>query len=216
MSDPVFKVSYFPFYGRAEASRLLLTHKGIPFEDNVIEMQDWPAIKPTVEGNCLPQWQNLKEGWTKGGSARAVMRFLAMKYGYYPMDPNTAQMCDMLVDGYYDVFAAGTDAFFGKGNDPSTVPDCQKKYCEEVLPKFLAILEPLCAKGQFICGSKICLADFWIGGMICGQFRNPECFGCQNGAFAKLEQQFPEFSKYCDRFVKENQKRMDTRPTRPI
>ena len=111
----------------------------------------------------------------------------------------------MLVDGYYDVFAAGTDAAVGKNSDPSTIPECSKKYLEEVLPKFLAIIEPYCAKGQWLCGSQITIADFWVGGMVFMQFRNPICgYGIQDGKLAALEAKFPGFKGWADRFVAAN------------
>ena len=109
-------------------------------------MEKWPEIKPTVSGGVLPQWEH-RDGTFKGGQARSVMRFLGLKYGYYPDDPLRAQECDMIVDGYYDVFGAGTDAAVGVNNDPSTCEAAREKYLKDVLPKFLTILEPFCARG---------------------------------------------------------------------
>ena len=35
----------------------------------------------------------------------------------------------------------------------------------KMIEKLLGFLEPFAAKGQFLVGSKLCCADFWIGGM---------------------------------------------------
>lgn len=83
----------------------------------------------------------------KSGATRATVRYLGLKYGYYPEDPMRAQECDMIVDGFIDVFEVQREAIFGKGNDPSTAPEIQQKLFGEVYPKFLTILEPYCARG---------------------------------------------------------------------
>jgi hypothetical protein len=46
-----FKLTYFKFYARGEAIRMLLAHAGAVWEDKLIEFSEWPALKPTVPGN---------------------------------------------------------------------------------------------------------------------------------------------------------------------
>lgn len=51
---------YFNMRGRVEASRLLLTTVGAPFEDHrVCDMQDWGELKPQLPFGSLPL---LREG----------------------------------------------------------------------------------------------------------------------------------------------------------
>jgi hypothetical protein len=46
-----FKLTYFKFYARGEAIRMLLAHAGAVWEDKLIESSEWPALKPNVPGN---------------------------------------------------------------------------------------------------------------------------------------------------------------------
>lgn len=42
---PNLKFIYFPIRARGEPIRLILHYAGIPFEDDIIELKDWPARK---------------------------------------------------------------------------------------------------------------------------------------------------------------------------
>ena len=149
----------------------------------------------------------------KGGTTRAGVRYLGIKHGYYPMDPLRAQECDMIVDAYVDVFEALGDAGFGKGFDPSTIPETRPKFWE-MLDKFLAFLEPFCGRGPWLCGNKLCVADFWVGAFIFSTIKNPNVpFGNDTGDWNKRLTMFPAFKGYVDRFVMANQTRLKTRRT---
>ena len=78
------KVYYFNMMGRGECIRFLLHHAGVQFDDIRIESKDWPALKPTMVGNSMPNIE-LPDG-TKLGATNAIMRYLGAKYGYYPQD----------------------------------------------------------------------------------------------------------------------------------
>ena len=136
-----------------------------------------------MPGNGLPQLQG-KDGVMKGGATRAAVRYLGLKYGYYPDDPMRAQECDMITDAYYDTFGPQGETVLGKGNDANTIPDCQKKYKDEVLPKFLTFLEPYCARGTWLCGNKICTADFWVGAVIVELLCNDQSW-MKDGSYQK-------------------------------
>lgn len=88
------------------------------------------------------------------------------------------QQCDMIVDAFQDCFDLSGDAAFGKGFDPSTIPESRAKYFAK-MRDFLTFLEPYCAKGQFLNGPKMSTADFWVGSSITSLFKNP------NAAFGK-------------------------------
>lgn len=101
-----YKIWYFAgFYGRAEGIRLLLTHAGVSFEENPLTLAEWPNIKPTMpfHSKTLPAIEG-KDGSMHGGATRATVRYLALKYGYYPENPMQAQECDMITDYFQDVF----------------------------------------------------------------------------------------------------------------
>ena len=85
-----YRIWYFKnIYGRAEVMRLLLTHKGICWEEFCVEPSDWPHLKPLVCGGGLPQLE-CKDSSIKGGATKATVRYLGLCYGYYPDDPMQA------------------------------------------------------------------------------------------------------------------------------
>lgn len=190
-----YRIWYFGgMYGRAEVFRLLLTHAGIPWEDLPVNSANWGMLKPMAPGGSLPLLE-MQNGHLKGGATRATMRYLSLTYGYYPDDPMQAQQCDMIVDAFQDIFNLSGDAAFGKGFDPNTIPDCKVKYYEK-LHSFLVFLEPYCAKGQFLCGPKLCTADFWVGAMVTSLFENPNvCFGNDDSenSWQNLYAKYPAF-----------------------
>ena len=44
---PKIKLTYFGIRGRAELSRLILAAAEMPYEDNRVANEDWPALKPS-------------------------------------------------------------------------------------------------------------------------------------------------------------------------
>ena len=77
---------------------MLLTHAGAQWEDKLIDFSEWPALKPTVPGNQLPCLELMANG-KKMGQSVAILRFLAMQFGYYPADALQAHKCNELIDG---------------------------------------------------------------------------------------------------------------------
>lgn len=49
-----YKLNYFNVRGRGEVVRLVFHLAGIEFEDNRIEFQNWPQLKPLAPFNQLP------------------------------------------------------------------------------------------------------------------------------------------------------------------
>jgi prostaglandin-H2 D-isomerase / glutathione transferase len=45
---PNYKLHYFNATARADLIRLLFAVSGIDFEDHRIELDEWPAVKPTT------------------------------------------------------------------------------------------------------------------------------------------------------------------------
>jgi glutathione S-transferase len=70
----------------------------------------------------------------KMGQSVAILRFLAMQFGYYPADPLLAHKCNEFIDGYGDMF--------NKINGPAFNPDMDTTdIFEKIVPNFLTIVE---------------------------------------------------------------------------
>ena len=53
----MLKLVYLPLRARGEALRMLFRHANIPFVNQVIPFDEWPALKPDMPNNQLPQLQ---------------------------------------------------------------------------------------------------------------------------------------------------------------
>ena len=93
---PEYKLYYFGVYARAEAMRMLLSHANADWENVMVGMEEWPALKPSMPGGVMPCLE-LADG-TKMGQSVSILRFLGAKHGYYPKDPKQAYEVDMLLD----------------------------------------------------------------------------------------------------------------------
>lgn len=87
------------------------------------------------------------------------------------------------------------------------------------LPKFLKVVEGELAKhsNNWVCGDKLTVADFWIGGLYVNVFTNPnrpQNWGSEE--FAKLMNDFPNYKAYGEKFAAEIKPRLDTRAAYPF
>lgn len=51
---PAYKFTYFDIKALAEVTRLLFSYGGIEFEDNRIQRENWPALKPSMPFGQMP------------------------------------------------------------------------------------------------------------------------------------------------------------------
>ena len=64
--------------------------------------------------------------------------------------------------------------------------------------------------GNFLCGDKLTIADFWIGGFYVNYITNPDISFCKE-RWAKVADNFPNFTAYGKRFAAANAKYLETR-----
>ena len=109
-----------------------------------------------------------------------------------------------MCDGFNDVLAVIYKPHFTAPADRDT-----SNIFEKVLPKYLQIIDPECARGGFIAGDKLTIADFFIGSLYVNYFNNPETFEQEN--WAKVLANFPNFKAYGERFAAANKAYLETR-----
>jgi glutathione S-transferase len=86
-----YKLYYFPVRGKAEAIRLILHYKNIPFEDVRISKEEWPGKKSCNRSNILyliivlafvfGQLPVLMENGKQIAHSWSILRHLGRKFG---------------------------------------------------------------------------------------------------------------------------------------
>nr|WCC58244.1 glutathione S-transferase [Pharsalia antennata] len=71
---PAYKVTYFDITALGEPIRFLLNYGGIEFEDNRIQKENWPALKPSMP---LGQMPTLEHNGKVAHQSVAISRYLA-------------------------------------------------------------------------------------------------------------------------------------------
>jgi glutathione S-transferase len=199
---------YFNMMARGEPTRMMLKHAQVPFEDVRYEFSEWPAKKATFPGGALPCLK-LKDGRCMGESY-AIARMLGKIHGYYPTDVSEAYENDRLMDYYLSIYPVAYKPFSMK--DGPEKDEVIESNFTKLLPNFYREIEKVLSHGKkFLVCDRLCVVDFWIGGLYTNQITNP------NISFAKDRWQesvkdFPVFKAYGERFAKENQAWLDTRP----
>lgn len=206
---------YFNGYGRAEPIRLLLNHAGVQFTDKRYERKEWSDNKKNMPGKKVPILE-LADG-TKIGQSVSILRFLGKKYGYYPEDPLEAHKCDYLIDCYNDKFlgiALNTALPDNILNfKPPMLPGDIKlpvPIPNKAIPKWIEFLEPYLNEGEFLCGEKLTIADFVIGGLYTNTITNDNTlFGVDK--WSDLLKKYPNFKSYGEKFAEANKEYLSTR-----
>jgi len=92
---PDYKLIYFNAQGRAELTRWCFAYGGIPYVDERVENEDWPARKKEMPAGQMPVL--LVDGKPLTESI-AIARYVAKQAGLVPVDDLQAAYCDAVVD----------------------------------------------------------------------------------------------------------------------
>ena len=204
---PEFTVHYFGLYARAEPTRMVLAHAGADWHDNRIS--NWPEVKASMPNGQVPVLE-LADG-TVMGQSLAILRFVGMKFGYMPTDAMEAFHVNYLVDRFQDIGGLYYKPVFAAEDAKEAL---YTQIFDDALPKFLAEIDHYCAKGSWLVGDKLSIADFTIGGFYANTFKNPACYTPER--WAALAEKFPNFHAYGERFVAENEKYLSSRPSAAV
>lgn len=195
-----YKLIYFPLHGRGGPLRALLCHSGIEFEEEIITFEKWPSVKPNYPNGNIPCLQLING--KKMGNTLAILRFLGQRHGYYPKDPLVAQRVDQACEQWADVAPQYVGP--GMGNDA----DARANVFTNVLPNYLKTLDADCAKGAFICGNELTIADFCVGTLYTNYFANPLTY--DGDKWQAVLAKFPNFKAYGERFARESEKYLNS------
>lgn len=158
-----YKIVYFNARGRAEPIRYVLAQAGVQFDDERVNKEDWPKIKPTTPMGQLPV---LHVDGKQIGQSMAIARFLAKEHGLVPKDSWQAAKADMLVDGVSDLFPNFRPVILAvmSGDEPKK-QEAWTTFKTDTLPNFLNMYEKFLTEngGKFLVGDHLSWVDLVVG-----------------------------------------------------
>lgn len=172
---PTLKLIYFDIQGVAEKVRLTLALGGIPFEDERVAFEAWPAMKPTTPYGNLPLLSI--DGGEPMAQSDAMLRYcgaLATQKGvklYAPEDMLAIEEALGLVSdlnrAYYPLITIAMNpvdhgyAAELKGTDEhkAVIKTVREAFVRDTLPKFCGYFTARMAAKSFMCGNHPTIAD---------------------------------------------------------
>ncbi|KAF8367217.1 hypothetical protein PRIPAC_85046 [Pristionchus pacificus] len=164
---PSYKITYFPARGRAEVARQILTLAGVPFEDNRLPMDQWPAYKEKTPFGQMPV---LEVDGKEIPQSYAIFRYLAKEHGFAGVSAYQRALVDALADQHKDYTGEIASAMvvfmgFAPGDKDALVKDV----AEPARDKYFSILEKI-AKGNekngFFIGASLTWVDLLIADFV--------------------------------------------------
>jgi len=120
---PNYKLTYFDMHaGRGEPIRLAFAIGGIPFKDDRVSFEEWPARKQTTPFGSVPV---LEVDGKELAQSNTIGRYVGKLTGLYPADAWEAAMCDETMDAVEDLVTDVTSTMF--------LPEEEKKAKREAL-----------------------------------------------------------------------------------
>jgi len=151
-----YKLVYFPVRGRAQALRYMCLDNAITLEEQLVQMNEWAAMKASTPLGQLPVFH---DGKFEIAQSNAILRYVARKHGLYGKDDNEATLIDMLNDQQEDYRIAYLRLIYREY-------DAEKENFIKALPEKLAIFEKMLEKNNkgagFFVGSQISFVDYTI------------------------------------------------------
>ena len=156
------KLVYFNLYGRAECTRMLLTHAKVEFEDVRIERPDWPQYKQDHAAEL--EWGQMPALYHDGkeiNQSISILKYVGRIYGYYPADPYDAWRVDSFHDALNDLLNAMIKARFE--TDAEKQKELNAALIATTFPQTLAKFEKRLVANtsqHFLVGDKLTTIDF--------------------------------------------------------
>jgi len=156
-----YKLTYFNFRGRGEIVRYVFAAAGVAYEDNRIEREQWPELKPTTPFGQIPV---LEFDGVKLCQSNTIARFLARRFNLAGKSDLDQARADMIIDCIEDTVNPGYAVFFEK--DPTRQAELKKKWLEEQLPASLDRFEKILKENKggdgYFVGDDLTWADLGL------------------------------------------------------
>ena len=158
VNDGDIKLTYFGMRGRAEISRLILTHANVKFDDTRLTSEEFAQVKPLLPYGSMPVLEYKGEVICE---SMAIAKLLAEECGLAGKNNlEGAQACEiaLAINGMFEDLVK---LMFAKEDEKEAV---QKKLFGETLPLKLGQLETRLTQrgGQFFAGNTVTWADLML------------------------------------------------------
>jgi glutathione S-transferase len=146
---------YFAGRGRAEVIRLVLAEAGVEYDEQLVTMENFPAMKKSGElpFGAVPAW---REGDFTLAQSSAIANYLARQHGLYPKDAKAAAKCDEILGAVDDI---RTELRKIQGATPEARPQVREQIKNEFLPRWFGYLERFLGNKKFVTGEELTVAD---------------------------------------------------------
>lgn len=160
-----YRLTYFPFGGRAEPIRIAFHIAGIEFEDRRLAGPDFGACRGRGEFplGAVPMLDIDGAAFVQSNALLRYVAKLAPDSGLYPTDAYEALLVDSVIDTLNDTLGNGLVPSM-KTSEPDEKAALRQTFVETVVPKCFRYTDELLAKaeGPFLTGEALTIADIVI------------------------------------------------------
>ncbi|XP_067942653.1 glutathione S-transferase 3-like [Watersipora subatra] len=159
------KLTYFGAHARAGPIRMLYALAGVRLEDHIVKHEEWIPVKAALPLGQVPVFK-CEEGRLL--MSKAIVRYVAKKFGFVGATSWDEAMNDMLVEVCSDCFEdINQKVYFWMLFERFPKPDDADKVKENIkanIIKSMNFIEAVAKKRgkNFILDDKISLADVWL------------------------------------------------------
>ncbi|MDX1555999.1 MAG: glutathione S-transferase family protein [Xanthomonadales bacterium] len=154
------KLTYFDFNGgRGEAARLAMAIGEVPFEDDRIPVEQWPATKEKTPFGQLPVLEVDGETITQTNTINRLVGKLA---GLYPDDLLEAARCDEVMSAIEDVMCRIVPTLFMQDEDEKRA--AREALAEGPIPLFVQRIGEMLERrgGEYFADGRLTVADLKV------------------------------------------------------
>ncbi|CAL8077629.1 unnamed protein product [Calicophoron daubneyi] len=159
-STTAYKLTYFNLRGRGEIIRMVFAAAGVEYEDERIEMSDWPKVKPTIPGGRLPVLTVTVGDAepTHYNESMAVARWLARKFKLMGETDEEYYRIERIIGECADLSKEFSKIFFAPNDEKERVT---VEALAGPVPKMLDLLTHSLedSDGKFVAGDQLTLGD---------------------------------------------------------
>lgn len=156
MASPRLKLTYFDGYGRADAIRVALSVGNVAYEDNRVQLEDWPALRAagTLPLGQLPVLEVDGQGYAQSG---AQLRYVGRLTDLYPADLMVQIRVDEILETVLEMLNRAPQSA-----DEQKKKAMRKEYAENQMATALSLVDRRIKEsgsGGYSAGPDLTIAD---------------------------------------------------------